>query len=102
MGNTATYAVTESVDEDDKWLALLNAKLEGADHVEFNTLFDSHNLAPGLESLKPDLVREGRRKDKIYPSGIFRRYRLTNRLREFVLSKRYNSWRNYQFEDLSL
>ena len=96
------YSLTESLKAHDKWVELLTEKMKEAEYVEFNTLYDYSNLLPELEDLKSELVEEGRRKDKIYPSGKYRRYKLTSKLKDFILSKKYDSWANYQFEDLSL
>ncbi|MCX2742022.1 hypothetical protein [Pontibacter anaerobius] len=102
MKDIKLFALSESIAENEKWIALLIPYLEQADSVEFNTLYDPTNLNQELESLKSDLIEEGERSDKIYPSGIYRRYRLSERVRKFILSKPYKDWSNYQFEDLSL
>lgn len=102
MKDKKLFALSESIAENEKWIAILTHYLEQADSAEFNTLYDPTNLNQELESLKADLTEEGERTDKIYPSGIYRRYRLSERVREFILSKPYKDWSNYQFEDLSL
>jgi hypothetical protein len=102
MKDKKLFALSESIAENEKWIALLIPYLEQADSVEFNILYDPTNLNQEIESLKPDLIEEGERTDKIYPSGNFRRYRLSERVRKFILSKPYKDWSNYQFEDLSL
>ncbi len=102
MKDKKLFALSESIADNQKWIKLLSTYLEQADFVEFNTLYDSTNLNPELEALKPDLVEQGRRSDKIYSSGIFRRYKLSSRVKDFILSKPYKDWNNYQFEDLSL
>ncbi|WP_299708706.1 hypothetical protein [uncultured Pontibacter sp.] len=102
MKDKNLFALSESIAENEKWIALLTHYLEQADSVEFNTLYNPTKLNQELESLKSDLIEEGERRDKIYPNGMFRRYRLSEKVREFILSKPYKDWRNYQFEDLSL
>lgn len=94
------FALSESIADNQQWLTLLNIYLEQVDFVEFNVLYDPSN--PELEALEPDLVEAGKRSNKFYASGDFRRYRLSLRVKGFILSKPYNAWRNYQFEDLSL
>lgn len=96
------FALSESIADNQQWLILLSIYLEQADFAEFNVLYSPTNLNPELEALEPDLVEAGKRSDKFYASGDFRRYRLSPRVKEFILSKPYNAWRNYQFEDLSL
>ena len=64
-------------------------------HVKFEELYNDVQL-------KIDLVAEGKRKDKIYASGKFRRYKITDSIKNFVWHKEYLTWKNYQFEDLSL
>ncbi|SFG62987.1 hypothetical protein [Pontibacter chinhatensis] len=102
MKNKKHFALSESIADNKQWLILLNAYLGQADFAEFNVLYDPTNLLPELEALEPDLVEAGKRSDKFYASGSFRRYRLSPRVKDFILSKPYNAWRNYQFEDLSL
>src|SRR5690606_39204492 len=99
MKDKKLFALSESVAENEKWIVLLTYYLVQADSVEFNTLYDQNNLNQELKSLEPDLIEEGERTDKIYPSGIFRRYRLSERVKEFIISKPYKDWKNYQFED---
>lgn len=96
------YALSDSLKNHLKWLELLKLKMQEAEYVEFNTLFAYNDLIPELEALKVDLIAEGRRKDKLYASGKFRRYNLTQRMKDFLLSKSYASWSGFQFEDLSL
>ncbi len=96
------FALSESIADNQQWLTLLNIYLEQADFVEFNVLYDPSNPEPELEALEPDLVEAGIRSDKFYASGDFRRYRLSPRVKDFILSKSYNAWQNYQLEDLSL
>ncbi|MCC9166964.1 hypothetical protein [Pontibacter harenae] len=96
------FALSESIDDNEKWITLLSSYLERADFVEFNILYDSTNLHPELEALKSDLIEEGERTDKIYASGVFRRYMIKDIMKDFILSKPYKSWNNYHFEDLSL
>ncbi|MEJ8755712.1 hypothetical protein WG947_01780 [Pontibacter sp. H259] len=102
MDKANSFALSESIVSDKKWYDLLNTYLEKADFAEFNILYDSRKLNPELESLEPDLVEELERKNKIYSSRMSRRYRLSDRVKKFILSKPYKDWNNYQFEDLSL
>ena len=96
------YSLMDSFKNHEKWLELLRLKMKEADYVEFNTLYAYNDLLPELAALKEDLVSEGRRKNKIYPSGKYRRYRLTEKMKDFIFSRSYTSWSGYQFEDLSL
>ncbi|MER2996885.1 hypothetical protein [Pontibacter populi] len=102
MDKANSFALSESIVSDEKWYDLLNTYLEKADFAEFNILYDSAKLNPELEFLEPDLVEELESKNKTFSSGISRRYRLTDRVNKFILSKSYKDWYNYQFEDLSL
>ncbi|PTX22267.1 hypothetical protein C8N40_10189 [Pontibacter mucosus] len=102
MKNKKRFALSESIADNQKWLILLNIYLEQADFAEFNVLYDPSNLLPELEALEQDLVEAGKRNDKFYASGTSRKYRLSSRVKDLILSKPYNAWRNYQFEDLSL
>ncbi|MBK8634829.1 MAG: hypothetical protein IPN72_15180 [Saprospiraceae bacterium] len=96
------YALTETLTDPNMWIELLKMKWNEAEFVEFNTLFKYDLLNLELEELKIDLVAEGKRKDKIYASGKFRRYKITDSIKNFVWHKEYLTWKNYQFEDLSL
>ncbi|MBK8390720.1 MAG: hypothetical protein IPL23_16150 [Saprospiraceae bacterium] len=96
------YALTETLTDHNMWIELLKMKWNEAEFVEFNTLFKYDLLNLELEELKIDLVAEGKRKDKIYASGKFRRYKITDSIKNFVWHKEYLTWKNYQFEDLSL
>jgi hypothetical protein len=96
------FALSESIASNEKWIGLLNLYFERVDFAEFNILYDSLELNPELEAIEPDLIEEVERKNKIYSSGISRRYRLTDRVKRFILSKPYKDWNNYQLEDLSL
>jgi hypothetical protein len=96
------YALTETLDDNTKWLELLTDKLSNAEFVEFNVLYRQNRFNPEIEELEGELINEGKRKDKVYPSGSYRRYRLTEKVKKFILAKEYQSWLNYQIEDLSL
>jgi hypothetical protein len=102
MGKTNLFALSESIVTDERWFELLNTYLEKADFAEFNLLYDSLELIQEIEVIEPDLIEESERKNKIYSSGTSRRYRLTERVKKFILSKSYKDWSNYQLEDLSL
>lgn len=95
------YSISENINEE-KWTYLLSSRMREADAVEFNILYQPNKLQIELAELEPYLILKGKRKDKIYISGEFRRYRLSSEVKEFIFSKSYKSWYNYQFEDLSL
>ena len=88
-------------DDDEKWNYLLDYAFKIADEVEFNILYSDHELTPEIEALSEDLIEKQKRKNKIYPSGYSLRYRLTDKLKEFIKSKRYSDWEGYNLEDAS-
>ena len=96
------YALLENLQDNKKWLDLLNIYIDKADFVEFNTLFDPQKLNPEIQAIESDLVEKGTRQGKIFSSGIFQRFKLIEKVKNFILSRQYQDWQNYQFEDLSL
>lgn len=95
------YALTETVKDNQLWFELLKSKIKESDYAEFNLLYRK-DLLPEIKKLENHLVDKGSRQDKIYVSGEFRRYELTDEVIEFIVSKPYKKWNNYQLEDLSL
>ena len=97
------YYCDESItnNDQDKWLILLEYAYNIADQVEFNILFSDAGLDELLTELSQDLAQKGKRKDKIYRSGEFVRYRLSDRLKGFIQSKKYSDWHSFYFEDIS-
>jgi len=51
--------------------------------------------------LKDEVIADSVRKDKVYPSGEYIRYRLSKEVIDFVRSKELSHWRNYPLEDIS-
>ncbi|WP_162426925.1 hypothetical protein [Pontibacter pudoricolor] len=74
MEKANLFALSESIVSDEKWYDLLNIYLKDADFAEFNILYVSLELNPELVAIEPDLIEELERKNKIYSSGISRRY----------------------------
>lgn len=85
----------------DKWSYLLDYAFDKADQVEFNILYPDSDLTKLLADLSTDFIGRGKRTDKIYRSGQFIRYHLTDRTKNFIKSKKYSDWRSYLFEDIS-
>lgn len=97
------YYCDESLKDDDydKWLFLLDYAFNKADQVEFNILYFNNDLNTILQNLADDFILQGKRTDKIYQSGQFIRYRLSDSLKKFVQSKKYSEWNFFVFEDIS-
>ena len=87
--------------DDKKWQMLLDWSFEIAEYVEFNVLYTNQELTEEIEKLSKFLVEKIKRKNKIYPSGYSMRYKMCNELKEFIQSKKYKDWLNYNFEDIS-
>lgn len=88
-------------EDNDKWSFLLDYAFERADAVEFNVLYLKKKFPQEIDSLSCDIIGEGRRKDKIYVSGDYIRYRLSEELKRFIKSKEYKDWKNFDLEDIS-
>ena len=97
------YYLDESLKDldNDKWEYLLDFAFDRADQIEFNILNSNKDLACLKTELSDDFVETGNRKDKIYSSGKFIRYRLSDDMKQFVKSKNYRDWYNFVFEDIS-
>ncbi len=94
----------ESLKADDKTKTeeLLNYVFGIADHVEFNILYkDEKELEAKIKIIKDDLIYRGKRSDKIYRSGEYIRFRLTDKVKDFVRQRGIIGWTNTQLEDIS-
>lgn len=92
----------DSLQEEDesKWQYLLEYAFGKADEVEFNKLFSDHKLIPELVDLADYLIEEGERSNKIYP-GYCLKFKLSNKVKHFIKSKKYTEWFNFNLEDIS-
>ncbi|MCU0352054.1 MAG: hypothetical protein MUF43_14700 [Flavobacterium sp.] len=88
-------------DDDIKWNHLLDYAFDLADHVEFNILHVGQKYPSEIESLLGDLVERKHKRDKIYATDESIRFKLTDSLKNFIKSKKYNDWNNYFLEDIS-
>ena len=89
-------------EEEEKWQYLLDYAFDKADFVEFNLLYLNQQITPEIEALSKDLVEKSKRKRKIYSNGnYYVRYILSDKVKEFIKSKRYGDWRGYNYEDIS-
>jgi hypothetical protein len=98
------YFIDETISkkDNDKWLKILEFAFERADGVEFNILKSDNELQKILAKFQDDFIEKNRRKNKIYANGKFIRFKLSDRLKEFVKSKKISTWKNYCLEDISL
>jgi hypothetical protein len=88
--------------EEEKWKYLLEYAFEKADFVEFNILYSNQEITNEIESLSEFLVEKSKRSEKIYANGnYFVRYELTDKLKEFIKSKKYEDWNGFNYEDIS-
>ena len=94
------YYIDNSFDQQ-QWETIIAEVLSIADSVEFNYLYKKKTVPPELAILKDAVIANGVRKDKVYPSGEYIRYRLSKEVIEFVKSKELSHWRNYPLEDIS-
>jgi hypothetical protein len=86
----------------EKWLSLIDLVLLEADEIEFNIFHPKKQLVSFINNWREEFIERGRGKDKIYSSGEYIRFKLSDRLREFVLSIKIKEWNNYGLEDVSL
>ena len=84
-----------------QWEYLLEYAFRRADQVEFNILRSDSRLKMILLDFADDIVDKECRKDKIYKTGKFIRFNLSENVKEFIRSKSYNDWLNYAIEDIS-
>jgi hypothetical protein len=88
--------------EKDKTDDLLNYAFMLADSVEFNILYrDDKKLERTIEMIKDDILARGERFDKIYNGIEYIRFKLTDKVKDFVNRKGILGWRNSQLEDIS-
>jgi DNA-binding LytR/AlgR family response regulator len=92
---------TLKTNDNDKWQYLINYAFKKADTVEFNILNSNQELTPEIEALSNDLIEKSERRNKIYPSGSYLRYKLTDNIKNFIKAKQYKDWYNYNIEDIS-
>lgn len=85
----------------DKWLYLIDLLLPEADEIQFNIFYSKKQLESFINNWHEEFIERSRSKAKIYASGECIRFKLSNRLREFVSSKKINEWNNYGLEDIS-
>jgi hypothetical protein len=97
------YYCDDTLKEDDdvKWNLLLDLAFKDSEYVEFNLLFIKMKLPPEIECLAEDFIIKRKRKDKIFYSGSSYLYKLSEKMKEFIKSKRYIDWYNYYYEDIS-
>jgi hypothetical protein len=84
-----------------RWLELLEYAFGKAEQVEFNILITQYGRIDIPADLRMALLDHGKRKGKIYSYGMFIRFRLTENLKEFILSKSYSDWDNFYLQDIS-
>lgn len=82
------------------WKHLIREVLPNSQFVEFNQLFLNEQLPNELEWLNEFRVNSVA-EYKIYQSGPAHRFELTKPVKDFVLSKDFQDWRNTFFEDIS-
>lgn len=85
----------------DKWLSLLDLILPDADKIAFNIFYPKKQLTSFINNWQEEFIERARGKTKIYSSGEYIIFKLSDKLREFVLSKKINDWNNYGLEDIS-
>jgi|GEM_PF-3288577 DNA gyrase/topoisomerase IV subunit A len=89
-------------DDKDKTDELLSYAFGLADHVEFNILYtDEKELEAKIKSIKDDLIDRGKRFDKIYNGTEYIRFKLTDKVKDFVRKRGIIGWTNTQLEDIS-
>jgi hypothetical protein len=101
---TKKFYCDESLKADDKEKTnnLLDYAFGLADSVEFNILYrDNNELERTIESVKEDLLARGQRFDKIYNGTEYIRFRLSDKVKDFIRKKGIRGWRNTQLEDIS-
>jgi hypothetical protein len=73
-----------------------------ADSVEFNILYrDDKKLKRTIELVKDDILARGERFDKIYNGTEYIRFKLTDKVKDFIKAQGILGWRNSQLEDIS-
>ena len=88
-------------DEHDKWIQLIDLYIEDAEEIEFNILFKSSDYHDFFNEFKDDLISIGKRKDKIYHSGQYIRFKKSLKLVQYIKAKPYSDWKNNFLEDIS-
>ena len=87
-------------DDEAKWQYLLDYAFQKADEIKFNILYSDQQLAPEIENLADNIVEKGKRSNKIN-SGNYLKFKLTDQVKNFIKSKKYADWLNFNLEDIS-
>jgi len=87
--------------DQDKWLYLLNKLMPLSEFVEFNILIEEE-FENFVKEYKNDLIEIGKKKNKVYASGSYARFRLSENIKEFILERDYPDWNCLFLEDISL
>ncbi len=97
------YYCDESLKDDEsvKWTYLLDYAFGNADEVEFNILDSDDELEKITSDFSDYITNKGKRKNKIYASGQFIRFKLTEKVKEFIKDKSYADWAGKNLEDIS-
>jgi hypothetical protein len=85
----------------DIWLNILDLILPKAEFIEFNIYDSKKQLDAFINDWQEEFIEIGRKRNKTYSSGNFIRFKLSERLKEFVASKKIKEWRIYGLEDIS-
>ncbi len=96
------YALTTTLDDHQKWVELLQLFLPEAEFVEFHVLYKSYAVNNEIAGLQADRIEAKERNNRFFPDQRIHRYRISDSIKNFILSKPYHSWLNYQYEDLTL
>ena len=84
-----------------KWLIILDYIFPKSDEIEFNIFQVKKQLDSFINTWQDEFIEKGRRSNKIYPSGEYIRFKLTERFKEFIKSIKIREWSNYGLEDIS-
>jgi hypothetical protein len=99
------YFISDIVKFNDKfnniWLNILDLILPKAEFIEFNIYVSKKQIEVLITNWQEEFIEIGRKRNKIYSSGNFIRFKLSERLKEFVASKKIKEWHIYGLEDIS-
>lgn len=84
-----------------KWSLVLDFAFSKADSVAFNVLFEDEVFGMITRRFGNDLVGVFDEQHKFYQSGRVVKFRLSDEVKQWTYSKKFDEWTNTAFEDVS-
>lgn len=96
------YFLFEPEENIDKhWDILINLIINQAEFIEFNILWNDWLFQKEFILLRKFKVGEYEKKKKIFQSNKSVRYKNTEEIKKWVLSKKFSDWKDHYIEDPS-